>query len=93
MFANITPVTNRSILAQLVSHFVITHTGCIQKNESWFLLKCSGNKAAKSMLAYFLLKFWIQTLFWAISGSQDIDPGFFNFKMGNVDIEGNIVKI
>jgi hypothetical protein len=28
-----------------------------------------------------------------ISGSQDIDPRFFNFKIENVHIEDNIIEI
>ena len=38
-------------------------------------------------------KFCKQKLFWAISGSWDIYPGFFNFKIENIDIEDNIVEI
>jgi hypothetical protein len=59
----------------------------INKNETVFLLNISGNKAAKYILTYFLLKsvsmgkFCIQKLFWAISGSQDIDPVFSISKL------------
>jgi hypothetical protein len=69
------------------------------KNETGFFLNSSGNKAAKYTLTYFLLKlisigkFCIQKLFWAISGSRDFDPRFFNFKIENVDNEDNIVEI
>ena len=35
----------------------------------------------------------IQVIEWLITGSHDIDPWFFNFKIEKVDIEDNIDEI